>query len=179
MSPPRSAGRRARPPQYIQVLLKQQLVDTASVLVILYKYSTLHTQLHAGGDEQVGDKKGKIVRWRNSYASEEILFWILAKALSQGIGVKSVKDAIDVTRISVKWLNLYTDAATAFSRDAYGAIHSLQVKDEIESSRTAFTSLFLHVCGNHHALALLGSTDTRAKSMHASFSSPCSTSQLT
>ncbi|KAK3325677.1 mediator complex, subunit Med5 [Apodospora peruviana] len=149
--------------QYLQALLRLQIVDTAAVLKGLYKYSTLHKQLKAGtneeqqgGQEAALQKQQKLVRWRSSSSSEEMIFWRLVKQVSQTTaGIKNGADAIAVVKVTTKWMGLFTDAATAFSRDAFGAVHSLAAKEEMESSRGAFLLLLLAVCENPVVLSTL------------------------
>ncbi|KAK0719808.1 mediator complex, subunit Med5 [Lasiosphaeris hirsuta] len=160
-----------RVPQYLQVLLKQDLVDTASVLRALYLFSTSHTQApqaqtqigpdarrKGAGVQHQRPKKSrrKVLRWRSSYASEEVIFWRLAKGISQGTGITNGREAIEVVFMVTRWMALFTEAAAAFSRDAFGAIHSLQAKDEMESSRQAFMLLLLGVCENRIVLTTFG-----------------------
>ncbi|KAK3378393.1 mediator complex, subunit Med5, partial [Podospora didyma] len=156
-----------RIPQYLEVLLKQKLVDTPSVLRALYKYSTLQSQAAPDGDATNTLSSGgalqkpKPVRWRNSYASEEVIFWRLAKTVSQGSGIKDGKDAIEVVKIVAKWMSLFADAAAVFSRDAYGAIHSLQAKDDMENSRGAFNVLAFNVVENQTVVSVLSRPESK------------------
>jgi len=157
--------------QYLQVLLKLKLVDTPSVLRALYKYSSSHTYAPQEQQQQnAGDKgggvvslkgKGKeqkqprqqqhrveVVRWTHSYASEELIFWRLHKELQSGQGIRTAREAIEVVRLLARWIVLFTDVAAAFSRDAFGAVHSLQTKDEMIMARQSFIVLVLEVCNS-------------------------------
>ncbi|KAK3327996.1 mediator complex, subunit Med5 [Cercophora scortea] len=158
-----------RVPQYLQALLALRLVDAASVLGALCKYSSSHAQAdEVHRDQGRPQKKPKIERWRSSYASEEVIFWRLAKCMSQGTEVKSSSDAYRVAIMLARWMNLFTDAAAAFSRDAFGAMHSLQAKDDMENSRNAFLILLLGFCENHVALATLARPLARGARKHLS-----------
>lgn len=161
-----------RVPQYLDVLLKLRLVDTSSVLRALYRYSTLHNhappatatatqngaeQERAGGahkakGESNGDgktqEKRAALRWGGSYSSDELVFFRLSKNISQGTGIRSSKEAVDVVRIAARWMTLFADVAAAFSRDAFGSMHSLQTKTEVEATRQAFTLLVGAMCEN-------------------------------
>ncbi|KAK0635373.1 mediator complex, subunit Med5 [Bombardia bombarda] len=155
--------------QYLQALLKHKLVDTTSVLWALAKYSTTHTQARAGAadepirehgpnkkrkqSQQLQQQQHKIARWRNSYGSDEVVFYRLGKTLSQGPGIKSTREALDVARMLAKWVVLFNDAAATFARDAFGAIHSLQADEEMDNSRGAFLIYLLSVFENPVVLA--------------------------
>ncbi len=152
-----------RVPQYLYALLKLGLVDIQSVLKALYKYSTSQAQSQQpaaggadanGGDHQAAQKK-KPLRWTNSYASEETIFFRLAKNLNSGAAIKTSIDALQLVGIISRWCTLFTDAATAFSSDAFGTIHSLQAKTEMEHTRSAFLTLLVSVCENHQVLETL------------------------
>lgn len=136
---------------YLQELKTQGRVNTAAMLGALYKYSAAHTRaqsaaLASDGTNKEHDggrqKPRKIVRWTNSYEFEETLLLRLAKAVDQGSEIKTSKHVFDVARVLPKWMTLYTEAAAAVSRDMFGSLHGLQVKDETERSRNAFI-LFL------------------------------------
>jgi len=110
-------------------------------------------------------------RWRSSYASEEIIFWRVAKAIAAlggggdsgevVVGIRNGGDAIGVVKVVAQWMGLFTEAATAFARDAFGAVHSLQAKDEMESSRSAFLLVLLGVCENPVVLGAFGREGSR------------------
>lgn len=165
-----------RVPQYLQVLLKLRIVDSPTVLRVMYRYSTSQTYVpqiqaqpraHGGGgkgrgkgrvaarhQQQQDQQQKEVRRWGNSYAYEELLFWGLARGLSQGI--RSTREASEILRIVARWMVLFTDVAAVFSGDAFGAMHSLETKEEMEGSRQAFTLLLLGVCENAVVLDTLG-----------------------
>lgn len=190
-----------RTPLYLGVLLKLRMVDLGGVLRALLRYSSLHGEVRKGQqeeDEEMGNggqqggndrkqqqqkRKLPAVRWRSSYAAEEIIFWRLIKAVSnsnvtgqgQGqpagggsganntnsknegiVGIRNGGDAVSVLKAVTQWMALFTEAAAAFSRDTFGAIHSLQAKGEIESSRATFLLLLVGVCENPVVLSVLG-----------------------
>lgn len=149
-----------RVPQYLGSLLKLRYVNITCVLRSLLRYSTLHGEIAKGRDTDMdatvaGTEKREFVRWRSSYASEEIIFFRVAKAIAalegnknEVVGIRNGGDAIGVVRVVAYWMVLFTEAATAFARDAFGAVHSLQAKDEMESSRMAFLLVVLGICEN-------------------------------
>jgi mediator of RNA polymerase II transcription subunit 5 len=95
------------------------------------------------------------VRWRNSYEDEETILWWLAQALHQGSGIKTAQNVIQVAKVLAKWMGLFAEAAAAFSRDAFGAIHGLQARDETEDARTAFVLLLIAFSETPMVLATL------------------------
>ncbi|KAK0670786.1 putative mediator of RNA polymerase II transcription subunit 5 [Cercophora samala] len=138
-----------RAPLYLTHLIKQRRVDTASVLKALFKYSTIHTKIHPQPEDQPSKEREasspppppprkKLLRWTSSYSSEAILFWRLAQTVNQGIGIKSGRDVVETSKILVRWMALFTEAATIFSQDAFGSMHSLNAKLEMERSRESF-----------------------------------------
>ncbi|KAK4219452.1 putative mediator of RNA polymerase II transcription subunit 5 [Rhypophila decipiens] len=178
---------------YLNTLLKMRMVDVGGVLKASWRYSTLHGEVaksteqedpdqEMGGNDDDGQQKQKnknklpLTRWRSSYSAEEILFWRLAKAVSnisgpnandklgggnEIVGIRDGGDAISVLKAVTQWMALFTEATRAFSRDTFGAIHSLQAKGETESSRTAFVGLLLRVCENPIVLSVLGKDDSK------------------
>ncbi|KAK3940761.1 mediator complex, subunit Med5 [Diplogelasinospora grovesii] len=160
---------------YLQVLLDQKLVDLSSVLKALYRCSTLHkysptgTTAGAGegnGDQQQGPEQQKKqkptpIRWEMNCSKEECIFRRLERLISQGNGIKNARAAIDVGKGMIHWMALFSGAAAAFSRDAFGAIHSVRAKIEMEDSRTAFSMLLLSVCENNFVLSVLSKQSAR------------------
>ncbi|KAK4177924.1 putative mediator of RNA polymerase II transcription subunit 5 [Triangularia setosa] len=144
-TPDNSVALDPRAPLYLSHLIKQRRVDTASVLRALFKYSTIHTKIHPESEDQPpkdGDASApphkKPIRWISSYSSEAILFWRLAQTVNQGIGIKSGREVVETSKVLVRWTALFTEAATVFSQDAFGSMHSLNAKLEMERSRESF-----------------------------------------
>lgn len=136
------------------------------MLKAVYKYSTLHGEVSKGQQTSSISSSSSLQRWRSSYASEEIIFWRVAKAVAAGnggeiVGVRNGGEAIGFVKVVAQWMGLFTEAATAFSRDAFGAVHSLQAKDEMESSRAAFLLVLLGVCENEVVLGVFGQVGSR------------------
>ncbi len=168
-----------RVPQYLQVLQKLRLVDTPSVLRALHKYSSSQAQSSAqngegkggiggkqaqskGGQKQLQQKQKAqqqpqrpTVRWQSSHATEEAIFYHYTKSMGQGVAIRNAREAIETVRIIARWMVLFTDAAAAFSRDAFGAIHNLQAKEGMENARQGFVMLVAGVCENQVVLAAL------------------------
>lgn len=146
-----------RIPRYIQVLSQRKLIDTPSILKALYKYSTSHTQAQRAGHPPLEDAQAKAItlRWGSSYASEEVIFYRLTKAVGLGTGIKSASDALDVCKIIARWMSLFSSASAAFAQDVMGQLQSTQSRDEMEAARAAFVMLLLSVCENQTVLAAL------------------------
>ncbi|KAH7362967.1 mediator of RNA polymerase II transcription subunit 5 [Plectosphaerella cucumerina] len=156
-----------RVPQYLQVLSKLGYIDTPSILSALYRYSTSHLQspntMRNPPDHAAETKsKSNTRRWRNSYGTEEVMFYRLTKAVAQGTGIKSPDDGLEVAKVMSKWMALFTDASTAFAVDAMGDLHTSHARDEMESARAAFVALLLGVCENQLVLKALDGTQARA-----------------
>ncbi|KAK4163563.1 putative mediator of RNA polymerase II transcription subunit 5 [Cladorrhinum sp. PSN259] len=160
-----------RVPHYLEALLKQKIVNTAAVLRALYKYSTTHTRLQSDAESQnataadssikgepgvdAPPKKHKITRWRSSYSAEAVILWQLARYVRQGTGIKSGRDVVEVAKMMIRWISLFTSALAAFSRDAFNAIHTQQQKNEVASSRDAFILFLIAFSENSTVLLTL------------------------
>lgn len=141
--------------QYLQVLLKLNLVDTTSVLKALYTYSTSQSRIRRESDAAAADSSKAKLLWGNSYSTEEVIFYRLTKAVAQGTGIRAAKDSIQVVRVMAKWMALFTTVSASFAADAMGEIYPSQLKVEMESARAAFVMLLLGVCENQTVLATL------------------------
>lgn len=139
-------------PGYIDALLKQRLVTAAAVLFALAKYSSCRTEAGRSGDGNVDGGEAKKMpekrstRWANSYTIEQVIFLRLAKAVKQENVVRNMKDAVDVVRLLVTWMGLFSDVSAAFAADVMEAIHLNNIKLELECSRAAFILLLSSAC---------------------------------
>lgn len=110
-----------RIPRYVQSLLALKLVTVSSVLRALLRYSTAADQtIHDGalGADQTNaaqtggkdggadhiDQTGK--RWRNSYATEEMLFYRLAKSITSGTAPKDIQEASELILVLIQWMEI-------------------------------------------------------------------------
>lgn len=170
-----------RIPQYLDVLLKLRLLDTSSVLRVLYKYSTLHKhapptaatapngtesdKAKAGASGHAGKSQGENARrrWGGSYSSDELVFFRLHRFISKGTGIQSGREAVDVVRIVARWMTLFADVAAAFSRDAFGGLVSLPTKNEVDLTRQAFSLLVVAMCENQLVVNTLGKPGAKGK----------------
>lgn len=164
-----------RIPQYLQILLALRYIDALSILMAMYKYSTSHKQIQAAA-EAVENNESKQqqqhpLRWGNSYATEEHIFYRLTRSVSQGTGIHDSWDALRIARIMAKWMELFTATAGAFAtemmnqqmqsvedRDRLEQTRRKQLPrvDEMESARAGFVMLLLGVCESKPVLGALG-----------------------
>ncbi|KAI1503562.1 mediator complex subunit Med5 [Biscogniauxia marginata] len=145
-----------RVPRYLHVLSNRKLIDTPSVLRALYRYSTSHTQAQNGANSSLEATQDKLpLRWGNSYTAEEVIFYRLSKAVRLGTGIRNASDAIEVCKLSARWMVLFTSAAAAFAQDVMGQLQSPQARDEMEAARAAFVMLLLGICENQIVLNAL------------------------
>jgi mediator of RNA polymerase II transcription subunit 5 len=161
-------------PGYIDALLRQRLVTPAGVLFALARYSSARQEQQSdkkgaagadGQDEKQTREKQSALRWANSYTIEQVVFLRLAKAAKQDNAVRSMKDAVEMVRILIRWMSLFSDMAAAFAADVMGAIHRNNVKLELECSRSAFVLLLSSVCDSPAVLTAL--TGASAKGRHS------------
>ncbi|KAI5859468.1 Med5-domain-containing protein [Durotheca rogersii] len=145
-----------RIPRYVQVLFHHKLVDTPSILKALYQYSTSHTQAQKAGNAVPHNSADVAsLRWESSYASEEVIFYRLTKAVGQGTGLKNTNDALETCKLMAKWMALFTSASAAFAQDVMGQLQSPQSRDEMEAARAAFVMLLLSICESQTVLSAL------------------------
>lgn len=147
-------------PPYLKGLLEEKLVSTAAALYALYQYSTSHTEAandgtgkEEGGEASTG--KQEPLRWGNSYIMEEVIFYRLTKSVGQGHAVSSSKDAVDMIKITNRWMHLFSSVSAAYNTDVMGTIRRAHLKLEMENSRAAFVMLLLGVCHNQLVLNVL------------------------
>ncbi|TLD26352.1 hypothetical protein PspLS_04568 [Pyricularia sp. CBS 133598] len=165
-----------RIPQYMQILLAHHYIDALSILLAMYKYSTSHKQIQdvtgAGEtDEGGGQQTQQPLRWGNSYATEEHIFYRLTRSVSHGTGIHDSWDALRIARIMAKWMELFTATAGAFAADMVNQQmqtaderdriererrKQLPRVDEMESARAGFVMLLLGVCESKPVLNALG-----------------------
>jgi mediator of RNA polymerase II transcription subunit 5 len=154
-------------PGYLDVLLKQHLVTPAAVLFALAKYSSSRPQEGQNEAENTDGGDGKktpgkrSMRWANSYTIEQVIFLRLAKAVKQENAVTNMKDAVDIVKVLIRWMSLFSDMSAAFAADVMGAIHRNNIKLELECSRSAFVLLLSSVCENPTVLSALSGTSAK------------------
>lgn len=150
--------------QYLTVILKNGRVGTAVVLRAVYKYSSAHARVQPQPQHTLSDnardgthkpKRPAVFRWKDSYASEEAILWRLAQGVNQGTAIRTAADVVAVARVLAKWMGLFTEAAAAFSREAFGSMAGLQTRDETEDARNAFILFFYAFSENPVVLSTL------------------------
>lgn len=138
--------------RYLEVLTRHELVDTASILSGLYKYSTSQMYLHPpGAGDQHQDHGQPPLRWASSYTPEEVLFYRLSKAVRLGVGVKTTSQALGICVLMARWMTMFTTAAAAFAQDVMGQLQNGS-REEMDAARAAFVMLLLSICENPIAL---------------------------
>ncbi|KAI0023544.1 mediator complex subunit Med5 [Xylariomycetidae sp. FL0641] len=158
-----------RIPRYLHILYDRQLVDISSVLRALYRYSTAHTQAQKAGHAPPDDtaRDGEQSRWASSYSAEEVIFYRLSKKVRMP-GIKNAGEAIEVCKLTAKWMHLFTSVAAAYAQDVMGQLQSNSSRDvieEMEAARAAFVMLLLGVCESPTVLNTLSrpfAKETRA-----------------
>ncbi|KAK1754698.1 mediator of RNA polymerase II transcription subunit 5 [Echria macrotheca] len=168
LQPPKPKGFMldSRVPQFLDVLLRLQVVNTPSVLLALHKYSTLHSHAPPSdhGDTGTATKSKKAgarkplppqQRWAGSYSMDELVFFRLSKNISQGTGIRTLRQAFHVAAVVCRWMELFTDVMTALSRTDFATMQSLQTKAEVEATHQAFAHLVMSMCENPLTLAML------------------------
>ena len=149
--------------RYIQVLLGAELVTVPSVLRALLKYSSYggyRGQPADGGiveglDGLESVKKGlggDHQRWTNSYSSEEMLFYRLAKHLTSGHAPRT-QDSVELILVSIQWMEVVTNAQQA-AHNLLGLVvpHAF----DMNAQSMALATLMVAVVENEHVLRALG-----------------------
>lgn len=97
-----------RIPRFLQVLLGLELVDTPGILRALWKWSSFGKDAENSGDgEESGKAEGaRKKRWSSSYASEEMLFYRLAKHISSGAGPRNNQEAVKLVLVCIQWMEI-------------------------------------------------------------------------
>lgn len=181
-----------RIPLYMQTLLDLKFIDTPAILKALYRYSTCHdladkqtpgqkqnAMASGSGSDKAppkgqNDGKKEITRWQSSFSSEEIIFYRLTKAVSQGPAIKNSRDSLEVSTVMAQWMMLFTAASAAFPPEEDAMMGGTgdvrrdkslqQSKDDMENSRAAFVMLLLGVCENHVVLEALSKPAAKGES---------------
>ncbi|KAK0099573.1 mediator complex subunit [Cadophora gregata f. sp. sojae] len=116
---PREEGSYALDPlviQYIQVLLSSRKVNVPTVLRGLWRVSSFRTQIDGdaegkeSGNGEVGKQKaGK--RWKNSYTTEETLFYRITKYISSGTAPRDLQEAVELITVCIQWMETVVSAS--------------------------------------------------------------------
>lgn len=134
-----------RVPRYVEILLLRDLISIPHILRALRKYSAhqgrekdTNAVESAPEDGAVKSKDngakdvGLRARWSSSAASEEAIFYRLAKRIHGGHGPDSRREALDILRAVNSWM----DAAISTQQQA-NSILNISVTDTHESNAQA------------------------------------------
>jgi mediator of RNA polymerase II transcription subunit 5 len=146
--------------RYLQILLAEELVDCASVLRALLKYSSLWTFRHdgnlqqeaTGGTEKAKGVKEAAQRWKNSYSAEEMMLYRLAKTVSSGAAPKSAQEAVEILVVCIQWMEMVT---TAMGQGAHEMLNPESHAEDIGMLGMALGTLLVAVVGNAKILEAL------------------------
>ncbi len=131
---------------YLQVMIGLELVDVPSVLRALWRYSSCRpeneeTQIpngtadnNAAEGEKAEEKEEKPVgnkgkRWKNSWSTEEILFYRLTKHISSGTVPRGAQEAVDLVLICIKWMQAVLAAGQAAHETLLGHTEEMNAQN--------------------------------------------------
>jgi mediator of RNA polymerase II transcription subunit 5 len=138
-----------RVPRYVQILLARDLVTVPSVLRALLRYSSSHSD--GDGNKDGGEKK-EVKRWSNSTASEEMLFYRLAKTISSGTAPHNMQEAVELVRVCVQWM----EAGLAANNVAAQGMLEPGRTEELNAHTMALGTLVVAVVENGQVIGVLG-----------------------
>ncbi|EXV05044.1 mediator complex subunit 5 [Metarhizium robertsii] len=146
-----------RIPPYIQILTKLGYVDAPSILRVLYKFSSLHTQLKTSQNETQPASKGNNPyqglkekgknpqRWNSSAWVEEFMFYHVIKIIVEGTAFRESRVVLELVQVISKWMELFTSVSSVFATDVMGELQSSQARIDMETARAAFVPLLLRL----------------------------------
>jgi mediator of RNA polymerase II transcription subunit 5 len=137
-----------RIPRYVQILLSLELVTVPSLLRALLRYSTSIQEQE--NETQEGDKK-KVKRWSNSTASEETLFYRLAKTISSATAPRTMQEAVELMRVCIQWM----ETGLAASNAAQGMLEPGKT-EEMNAHTMALGTLVVAAVENAQVITVLG-----------------------
>lgn len=143
-----------RVPPYIQVLSQLGYIDAPSILKALHKYSSLHEQIqtpqngHLEQEQVKESKRTPPTRWKSSSWAEEVMFYHVIKLLVEGTAFRDSRSALELVKITSKWMFLFASASNTFAADMLGELQDPQVRHEMDVSRAAFVPLLLRLVDN-------------------------------
>ena len=168
-----------RMPENVQVLHEQKLVDSPAILQVLYTYSSVHSLVpHAAPEGQGGrntdtnagegsneNTRVPPYRWTDSYNTDERFFWRLTKGVALDTTVRTSREAFEVLKWMVRWMELFNHATAVFSAGVFPAIQHFQARDQkrMEECRVAFAHLLLNLFEHHLILSCLGMPNMKGR----------------
>jgi mediator of RNA polymerase II transcription subunit 5 len=167
---PRILAPDPRIPRYIQVLLGLEIVNAPAILRALLRYSTAGgnhvSQLEVKEDGAVGEvagkNKGEELRWSNSYSTEEMLFYRIAKYVSSGSAPKGNTEAGELLVALVKWM----EASLSAYHAAQGMLELGRHIEELTAQIMALGTLAIAVLENEMVMNVIAKgRGTRSKDL--------------
>jgi mediator of RNA polymerase II transcription subunit 5 len=154
-----------RIPRYIQAMLALDLVTVTSVLRALHRYSSFGIQAETSHNDSNGEKldadgekekeksngKKKWKRWTHSYATDEMLFYRMAKFITSGSAPRSIQQAVELILVCIQWMELVTTAASAQQEILNLAEHG----NEISATAMALGTLLAAAIDNAYIIQAL------------------------
>ena len=157
-----------RIPRYVQAMLGRGLVTAPSVLRALQRYSTFGIQAEASHEEDAADINGseekerakpngaakqRWKRWTHSYATEEMLFYRIAKYITSGSAPRNTQQAVELILVSIQWMEVVTTAANAQNEILNIGAHGNA--ERISATTMALGTLLAAVIDNGYILRAL------------------------
>lgn len=138
-------------PRYVQILLALELVTVPSLLRALLRYSSSKVVQEQDNEAQGGEKKKNVQRWSNSTASEETLFYRLARSISSATAPRTMQEAVELIRICIQWM----ETELAASNTAQGMLEPGRT-EEMNAHTMALGTLVVAVVENAQVINVLG-----------------------
>jgi mediator of RNA polymerase II transcription subunit 5 len=147
-------------------MLSLDLVTVPSVLRALHRYSTFGIQVESAHEANDAGKDGiagkdsiaeeekdrhngaekKWKRWTHSYATDEMLFYRMAKQVASGSAPRGAQQAVELILICIEWMELVISAAKEQNEIlSLGAQTSLE---EVSATTMALGTLLAAVVDN-------------------------------
>jgi mediator of RNA polymerase II transcription subunit 5 len=140
-----------RIPPYIQVLSKRRYIDATSILKPLLLYSSSHALV-----PNPPATNPKLLRWKNSYWAEEVMFYHVIKMMVEGTAFRDAQDTLRFVKVTAEWMKLFTMASIEPGVDMLGAYQQPQDRQEMGVARAAFVPLILRLVDNPGFLKVIG-----------------------
>ncbi|TWU77555.1 mediator complex subunit [Metarhizium rileyi] len=147
-----------RIPPYIQILSQLGYVDAPSILKVLYKFSSLHTQLkglpqngtqpagnHDNHNHSPSGRSQNPQRWNCSAWVEEFMFYHVIKMVVEGTAFRDSCAVLQLVQVISQWMELFTLVTSFFATDVMGELQSSQARIDMETTRAAFVPLLLRL----------------------------------
>ncbi|TVY38043.1 Mediator of RNA polymerase II transcription subunit [Lachnellula subtilissima] len=139
-----------RIPRYVQILLSLELVTVPSLLRALLRYSSSKVLQEQDNESQEEEKK-KVQRWSNSTASEETLFYRLARTISSAAAPRMMQEAVELIRVCIQWM----ETELAASNAAQGLLEPGRT-EEMNAHTMALGTLVVAAVENSQVINVLG-----------------------